>query len=53
MSINIQGKPLKEWVEEQKKKDGVMIVHRGTTYNGYTKSNYNGAIVKLMDGKDV
>ena len=30
MSINIQGKPLKEWVEEQKKKDGVMIVHRGT-----------------------
>ena len=53
MSINIQGKPLKEWVEEQKKKDGVMIVHRGTTYNGYTKSTYNGAIVTLMDGKDV
>ena len=22
MDINIQGKPLKEWVEEQKKKDG-------------------------------
>lgn len=53
MSISIQGKPLKEWVEEQKKKDGVMIVHRGTAYNGHTKSTYNGAIVTLMDGKDI
>ena len=53
MSINIEGKPLKEWVEEQKKKDGVMIVHRGTTRNEFGTSTYNGAIVTLMDGKDV
>ena len=25
MSINIQGKPLKEWVEEQKKKEEVVV----------------------------
>ena len=53
MSINIQGKPLKDWVEEQKKKDGVMIVHQGTTRNRFGTSTYNGAIVTLMDGKDV
>ena len=53
MNINIQGKPLKEWVEEQKKKDGVMIVHQGTTRNRFGTSTYNGAIVTLMDDKDV
>ena len=53
MNIEIQGKPLNEWVEEQKKKDGVMIVHRGTTRNGYNTSTYNGAIVALMDDKDI
>ena len=53
MSIKIQGKPLKEWVAEQKKKDGVMIVHHGTTRDGYSTSTYNGAIVTLMDNKDV
>ena len=53
MSIKIQGKPLKEWVEEQKKKDGVMIVHRGTTRNGYSTSTYNGAIVTVQDDKDI
>ena len=49
MNINIQGKPLKEWVEEQKK----MIVHQGTTRNRFGTSTYNGAIVTLMDDKDV
>ena len=53
MSINIQGKPLKEWVEEQKKKDGVMIVHRGTQRTKFGTSTYQGAIVTIMDGKDV
>ena len=53
MSIEIQGKPLKEWVAEQKKKDGVMIVHHGTTRDSYSTSTYNGAIVTLMDNKDV
>ena len=53
MNIKIQGKPLKEWVEEQKKKDGVMIVHRGTTRNGYSTSTYNGAIVTVQDDKDI
>ena len=53
MSINIQGKPLKEWVEEQKKKDGVMIVHRGTQRTQFGTSTYQGAIVTLMDDKDV
>ena len=53
MSIEIQGKPLKEWVAEQKKKDGVMIVHHGTTRDSYSTSTYNGAIVTLMDSKDV
>ena len=47
MSINIQGKPLKEWVEEQKKKDGVMIVHRGTQRTQFGTSTYQGAIVTL------
>ena len=51
MSINIQGKPLKEWVEEQKKKDGVMIVHRGTQRTKFGTSTYQGAIVTLMDDK--
>ena len=53
MSINIQGKPLKEWVDEQKKKDGVMIVHRGTQRTQFGTSTYEGAIVTLMDDKDV
>ena len=53
MSINIQGKPLKEWVEEQKKKDGVMIVHRGTQRTQFGTSTFEGAIVTLMDDKDV
>ena len=53
MSINIQGKPLKEWVEEQKKKDSVMIVHRGTQRTQFGTSTYQGAIVTIMDGKDV
>ena len=53
MSINIQGKPLKEWVEEQKKKDSVMIVHRGTQRTQFGTSTYQGAILTLMDGKDV
>ena len=53
MSINIQGKPLKEWVEEQKKKDGVLIVHHGTQRTQFGTSTYEGAIVTLMDDKDV
>ena len=53
MSINIQGKPLKEWVDEQKKKDGGMIVHRGTHRTQFGTSTYEGAIVTLMDDKDV
>jgi len=53
MKINIQGKPLKEWVEEQKKKDGVMIVHRGTQRTEFGTSTYQGSIVTLMDDKDV
>ena len=53
MSINIQGNPLKEWVEEQKKKDGVLIVHHGTQRTQFGTSTYQGAIVTLMDDKDV
>ena len=52
MNINIGGKPLNEWIEEQKKKDGVLIVHRGTVDNGFGTSTYNGAIVTL-DDKDI
>ena len=44
---------IKEWVEEQKKKDGVMIVHRGTQRTKFGTSTYQGAIVTIMDGKDV
>ena len=53
MSINIQGKPLKEWVVEQKEKDGVLIVHHGTQRTQFGTSTYQGAIVTLMDDKDV
>ena len=52
MSVFIEGKPLNEWIEEQKKKDGVLLVHRGTIRNGYSKSVYTGAIVTNA-GKDV
>ncbi len=53
MNINIEGKPLKEWVEEQKKKDGVMIVHHGTVRSKFGKSTYQESIVSVSDGKDL
>ena len=53
MSIQINGKPLNEYIKEQQKKDGVMIVHKGTTHSRFGASIYNGAIVTLMDNKDV
>lgn len=52
MNINIGGKPLNEWIEEQKKKDGVLLVHRGTTRNAFGTSTYHGSIVTL-DDKDI
>lgn len=53
MSIQINGKPLNEYIKEQQKKDGIMIVHKGTTRSRFGASIYNGAIVTLMDDKDV
>ena len=53
MGINIGGKPLNEWIEEQKKKDGVLIVHQGTVYTEFGTSTYNGAIVTTDDNKDL
>ena len=53
MSIIIQGKPLNEWIEEQKEKDGVMIVHRGTKRTKFGTSTYRGAVVTLTDDMDV
>ncbi len=53
MSIQINGKPLNEYIKEQQKKDGVMIVHKGTTRSRFGASIYNGAIVTLMGDKDV
>lgn len=53
MGINIGGKPLNEWIEEQKKKDGVLIVHQGTVYTEFGSSTYNGAIVTTDDNKDL
>lgn len=53
MGINIGGKPLNEWIKEQKKKDGVLIVHQGTVYTKFGMSTYNGAIVTTDDNKDL
>lgn len=53
MGINIGGKPLNEWIEEQKKKDGVLIVHQGTVYTEFGTSTYNGSIVTTDDNKDL
>ena len=53
MGINIGGKPLNEWIEEQKKKDGVLIVHQGTIYTEFGTSTYNDAIVTTDDNKDL
>ena len=53
MSIIIEGKPLNEWIEEQKEKDGVMIVHRGTQRTEYGSSTYRGAIVTPRADQDI
>lgn len=53
MSTIINGKPIDEWAEEQKKKDGAIYVHRGTVINGNTKSVYNGGVISFVDGKDL
>lgn len=53
MEINIGGKTLNEWIKEQEKKDGVLIVHQGTVYTKFGMSTYNGAIVTTDDNKDL
>ncbi len=53
MSTYIGGKPLKEWIEEQKKKDGAIYVRRGTVIKGNTRSVYNGGVISYVDGKDL
>lgn len=52
MNINIGGKPLNEWIEEQKNKDGVLYIHRGTIKTAYGMSMYQGAIVTLGNNED-
>lgn len=53
MSTIIDGKPLDEWVEEQKRKDGAIYVHRGTVINGNTRSVYNGGVVSYVNNRDL
>ena len=53
MSIIIEGKPLNEWIEEQKKKDGVLFVHRGTQRTEYGSSTYRGAVVTPRADQDI
>ena len=53
MSISIEGKPLDEWIEEQKKKDGVLFVHRGTQRTEYGSSTYRGAVVTPRADQDI
>ena len=53
MSTFIEGKPLEEYIEEQKKKDGVIYVRRGTVINGHSKSVYNGGVISYVNDRDL
>lgn len=53
MGTYIGGKPLDEWIEEQKKKDGAIYIRRGTVIKGHTKSVYNGGVISYVDSKDL
>ena len=45
MASYINGKPKAEWLAEQQKKNGVLIVHRGTSSNGWSFNTYRESIV--------
>ena len=53
MDTFIGGKPLDEWIEEQKRKDGAIYVHRGTVVKGNTRSVYNGGVISFVGNKDL
>ena len=53
MDTFIGGKPLDEWIEEQKRKDGAIYVRRGTVIKGNTRSVYNGGVISFVGNKDL
>lgn len=50
--MEINGKPLDEWIREQKSKDGVLTIHRGTVKTPFGTSMYQGAIVTTDNQED-
>lgn len=50
--MEINGKPLDEWIREQKSKDGVLTIHRGTVKTPFGTSMYQGAIVTPDNQED-
>lgn len=50
--MEINGKPLDEWIREQKSKDGVLTIHRGTVKTPFGTSMYQGAVVTTDNQED-
>ena len=50
--MEINGKPLDEWIKEQKSKDGVLTIHRGTVKTPFGTSMYQGAVVTTDNQED-
>lgn len=50
--MEINGKPLDEWIREQKSRDGVLTIHRGTVKTPFGTSMYQGAIVTTDNQED-
>lgn len=53
MDMVINGKPFKEWLEEQKTKEGALIIHRATMHKGYSTITVNGGVLTPSADKDL
>ena len=47
MASYVNGKPMKEWIAEQQRKNGVLVIHRGTSFDGFCRSEYSNTTVTL------
>ena len=50
--MEINGKPLNRWIEEQKSKDGTLYIRRGTIKTAFGTSMYQGAVVTQDNEED-
>lgn len=50
--MEINGKPLDEWIKEQTSRDGVLTIHRGTVKTPFGTSMYQGAVVTTDNQED-